>query len=156
MNAMRNSSTSVREQILQAILTTITPTATALGASVWRSPTVALTREQCPALLLLPQSETLAERANDRVTRELTLRITVLVRSIPSVADKTPESLADHLLCAAHATMMGDVTVGGLALSLRELESEWELDDADGVAYSLSTQYQIHYRTLVSDMRCQA
>jgi hypothetical protein len=153
---MRNSSTSVREQILQAILTAITPVATAWGASVWRSPTVALTREQCPALLLLPQSETLAERANDRVTRELTVRITVLVRGVAVVTDNAPETLADHLLCAAHAALMGDVTVGGLALGLRELESEWDLDDADGVAYSLSTQYQIHYRTLVSDMRAQA
>jgi len=52
---------------------------------VWRTPSVAITRDQCPALVVFPESESLAERANDRVTRELTVRITALARAVPPV-----------------------------------------------------------------------
>ena len=60
------------------------------------------------------------------------------------------------LLCAAHAALMLDVNLGGLALGVREVESEWEVDDADGVAASTSARYQITYRTLISDISIQA
>jgi len=104
-------------------------------------------------LVVFPESESLAERANDRVTRELTVRITALARAVPPVI---PETLADALLCAAHAALMLDVNLGGLALGVREVESEWEVDDADGVAASTSARYQITYRTLIADISIQA
>lgn len=144
---------SIREQILQAIVSVLTPVATAQAATVWRTPAVAITREQCPALVVYAESESLAERANDRVTRELTVRITALARAVPPMV---AETLADALLCAAHSTLMRDVNLGGLALGIREVESEWEVDDADGVAASTSARYQITYRTLVADISIQA
>ena len=144
---------SIRERILQAIVGVITPVASDQAASVWRTPSVSITRDQCPALVVFPESESLAERANDRVTRELTVRITALARAVPPMV---AETLADALLCAAHAALMSDVNLGGLALGIREVESEWEVDDADGVAASTSARYQISYRTLVADISIQA
>lgn len=144
---------SIRERILQAIVGAINPVATDQAATVWRTPSVAITREQCPALVVFAESESLAERANDRVTRELTVRITALARAVPPMV---AETLADALLCAAHAALMSDVNLGGLALGIREVESEWEVDDADGVAASTSARYQISYRTLVADISIQA
>lgn len=108
-------------------------------------------REQCPALVVLAESESLAERANDRVTRELTVRVTALVRVVPPMVAETQ---ADALLCAAHAALLTDTNLGGLALGIREVESEWEVD-ADGVAASVSARYQITYRTLGSDLAIQ-
>lgn len=147
------ASNSIRERILQAVVAVLTPVATGQAATVWRTPSVAITRDQCPALVVFPESESLADRANDRVTRELTVRITALARAIPP---DLAETQADALLCAAHVALMGDVNVGGLSLGIREVESEWEIDDADGVAASTSARYQITYRTLIADISIQA
>ena len=144
---------SIRERILQTLVARLNPVATDHAATVWRTPSVAITRDQCPALVVFPESESPAERANDRVTRELTVRITALARAVPP---DIAETQADALLCAAHAALMLDVNLGGLALGVREVESEWEVDDADGVAASTSARYQITYRTLIADIAIQA
>src|SRR5574337_1845676 len=120
--------TSIREQILLAVMAAVRATADGLGATVHRSPTVAIGRDQCPALVVFPESDAITERANDRVTRELTVRIVALARAIPPVA---PETEADRLLTAVHAALMADLNLGGLALGIREQECEWEVEDAD-------------------------
>src|SRR5574338_511922 len=96
---------SIREQILLAVMAAVRPTAENLGATVHRSPTVAISREQCPALVVFPESDAITERANDRVTRELTVRIVALARAIPPVA---PETEADRLLTAVHAALRSE------------------------------------------------
>lgn len=140
---------SIRELILLAVLAAVRPAAQALGAGVHRSPTVAITRDQSPALVVFPESEAITERANDRVTRELTLRIVALARAVPPTA---PETEADRLITAAHAALMADTNLGGLALGIREQECEWEVEDADAVAAAIPARYQISYRTLASDL----
>ncbi len=140
---------SIREQILLALMAAVRPAAEALGATVHRSPTVAIAREQCPALVVFPEGEAITERANDRVTRELTVRLVVLARAVPPLA---PETEADRLLTAAHAALMADTNLGGLALGIRELECEWELEDADAVAAAIPARYGVTYRTLARDL----
>ena len=140
---------SIREQILLAVLAAVRPAAQALGAGVHRSPTVAISREQSPALVVFPESEAITERANDRVTRELTLRIVALARAVPPAV---PETEADRLMTAAHAALMADTNLGGLALGIREQECEWEVEDADAVAVALPARYRITYRTLANDL----
>ena len=141
--------TSIREQILLALVAAVRPAADALGATVHRSPTVAIAREQCPALVVFPEGEAITERANDRVTRELTVRLVALARAVPPLA---PETEADRLLTAAHAALMADTNLGGLALGIRELECEWEVEDADAVAAAIPARYGVTYRTLARDL----
>jgi hypothetical protein len=148
---------SIREQILLAVMAAVRPAALALGASVHRSPAVALTREQCPALVVFPESEAITERANDRVTRELTLRMVALARA---VAPASPEAEADLLLSAAHAALMGSASLGnphlgGLLLGIREQDMEWEVEDADALAVALPARYRLTYRTLAHDLCAQ-
>jgi hypothetical protein len=140
---------SIRDQILLAVVAALRPPATSLGATLHRSPAVAISREQCPALVVFPESEAITERANDRVTRELTVRITALARAVPPAA---PETAADELLTAAHAALMADVNLGGLALAIREIECEWDVEDADAVAAVIPARYRITYRTLAADL----
>lgn len=140
---------SIREQILLAVVAALRLTAESLGATLHRSPTVAISREQCPALVVFPESEAITGRANARVTRELTLRITALARAVAPVA---PETEADQLLTAAHAALMADVNLGGLALGTKELECEWDVEDADAVAAAIPARYCITYRTLAADL----
>ena len=140
---------SIREQILLALLAAVRPRAQSLGATLHRSPTVAIGREQCPALVVFPESESITERANDRVTRELTVRLVALARAVPPAI---PETEADRLITAAHAALLADRNLGGLALGLREQECEWDVEDADAVAATIPARYAITYRTLDTDL----
>jgi len=144
--------TSIRERILLAVMAAVRPAAEGLGATLHRSPTVAISREQCPALVVFPESDAITERANDRVTRGLTVRIVALARAVPPAA---PETEADRLLTAAHAALMADGNLGGLALGIREQECEWEVEDADAIAAAIPARYRITYRTLAADLSTQ-
>lgn len=143
------TSNSIRERILLAAINAVRPSAEALGATVHRSPTVAISRDQCPALVLFPESETVTERCNDRVTRELTVRLVALARTIPPLV---PETEADRLLTAAHRALLSDSNLGGLVLAIKEHEVEWEVEDADAVAAAIPARYRITYRTLSTDL----
>jgi hypothetical protein len=140
---------SIREQILLAVLDAVRPAADELGATLHRSPALAISRERCPALVLFPESESITERANDRVTRELIVRVVALVRAVPPTV---PETEADRLLTASHAALFADVTFGGLALGIREQDCDWEVEDADAVAVALPARYAVTYRTLAHDI----
>ena len=143
------SGNSIREQILLAVMAAVRTPVESLGATLHRSPTVAISREQCPALVVFPESESITERANDRVTRELTVRVVALARAVPPAI---PETEADRLLTAAHAALMADGTLGGLALGIREQECDWEVEDADAVAAAIPARYRITYRTRAHDL----
>ena len=143
------SVTSIREQLLQAVLAALKPVAESLGATLHRSPAAAITRDQSPALVVFPESESVAERINDRVSRELTLRVTALARVVPP---EEPQSLLDQLVATAHGALMRDVNFGGLALGLKEIESEWDVEDADALAAVIHARYCLTYRTLASDL----
>lgn len=143
---------SLRERILVAVLDAVRPPLQALGASVHRSPTVAMTREQSPALVVFPETDAITERANDRVTRLLTIRLVALARGVPPAV---PESEADRLLTAAHAALMKDGTLGDLALGIREQDGEFEIEEADDLVVALPARYAITYRTLAHDISIQ-
>ncbi|OKA45540.1 hypothetical protein BH759_20180 [Ralstonia solanacearum] len=144
---------SVRERILLAVMAAIRLPVQMLGATLHRSPAVAIAREQCPALVVVPESDAIASRANERVTRELTVRMTALARAVPPA---TPETEADRLLAAAHAALMADVNCGGLALGIHELDCEWDVEDADAVVAAIPARYRITYRTLAADLATPA
>ncbi|WP_042427049.1 hypothetical protein [Comamonas granuli] len=143
------SAHSIRERILLAVLDAVRAPVETLGATLHRSPTVAISREQCPALVVFPESDAITERANDRVTRVLTVRLVALARAVPPAI---PETEADRLLTATHAALLADGNLGGLCLGIREQECEWDVEDADAVAAAIPARYAITYRTLASDL----
>ena len=136
---------SRREQIIREVVTrcqaAIAPT------TVLRQPTFAVQREQTPILLVAVVSDAPVKRCNDRMERELALRI------IGHARDHTDGyALADDLLCRAHVALLADATLGGLALSLAEMEADYQMEDADVEAIAIPAFYRITYRTLVSDI----
>ena len=143
------SCNSIREQILLALMAAVRLPVERLNATLHRSPTVAISREQCPALVVFPESESITERVNDRVTRELTVRIVALARAVPPASTETE---ADRLLTTAHTALLADRNLGGLALGIREQECEWDVEDADAVAATIPARYCITYRTLDADL----
>jgi len=84
--------------------------------------------------------------------RELTVKIVALARAIPPI---DPETEADRLLTAAHAALFQDANFGGLCLGIREMDADFEVEDADAVAAALPAHYQITYRTYTNDLSKQ-
>lgn len=143
---------SLRERLLQALVSRLTPLATSEGATVRRSPTTAISREAAPALLIFPEAEAIAARANDRIERHLVVRMVALARE---TATESAEAIADRLLVACHSMLFADPNLGGLSIGLQELDCEWDIEDADATAAAIPARYQISYRTLVHDLTAQ-
>ena len=144
--------TSIRERLLQEIINRLSPLAQAEGAQIKRSPTTAISRDASPALLLFPEAESIAQRANDRIERHLIVRLIAMARETNGEA---AEAIADRLQVAAHAALFADVNFGGLCIGLQQLDCEWDIEDADATAASIPTRYQVTYRTLVHDLTAQ-
>ena len=139
---------SIREQIIQTIVARLTPVASGQGATIRRQPTVPTDRAQLPALLVFPESEAV-RRINDRTERELVIRVVALATGS---ATDGPEPAVDRLMTAAHASLLADVTLVGLALGMEETDTEWQQDDADMDVAALPSRYRITYRTLALDL----
>ena len=140
---------SVREQLIQAVAQILAPVAELQGAQVLRSPTSGVTREQSPAILISPEADAASPRINDRVERQLVLRIVAIAREKDSIA---PESIADALLVGSHAAVFANANLNGLCLGVKELDCEWDVEDADALAASIPARYQFTYRTMAHDI----
>jgi hypothetical protein len=136
---------SRRERIVREIVARIT--AAISPVTVVRQPAIAIPRERTPAVVITVESDAPVKRANDRMERELVVRVTALARD-----PVDGHAVADDLLCQAHAALFADVTLGGLALGITEDEVDWQVEDADLEAIAVPAAYRITYRTLVSDL----
>ncbi len=50
---------------------------------------------------------------------------------------------------------MADVNLAGLALGIREIDAEFDIEDADATAAAIPQRYRITYRTLAQDLATQ-
>ena len=144
---MKTYPISVREQLLQAVIATLTPVAKSMGATCFRSPVIALLRNQTPAVVVFPEEETCAAD-NTLSRRTLTIRVVPLARE---VGGNDGEIVADQLLTACHGALMASKNLGGLCLKIREVGIEWDIEDADARAVAIPARYSIEYRTQVND-----
>lgn len=145
-------SISLRERLLLEVIGRLTPLAQTEGVQIQRSPTLPIRREDSPALLIFPETEVIAQRANDRIERHLVVRVVALARETESEA---AETIVDRLQVAVHAALFADSGFGGLCLALQELDCDWSIEDADATAAALPARYQLTYRTLVHDLTAQ-
>lgn len=136
---------SVRERIVREVLARCAAALTPIV--VLRQPVTAIPREQTPALVAIVESDAPVKRSNDRMERELVVRLVGLAR------DPTDgHAVADDLICRAHIALFADVTLGGLALGITETDADYQAEDADIDAIAIPTIYRITYRTRVSDI----
>lgn len=136
---------SIRERIVREVVSRIAMAVSTVA--VLRQPVIAIPRERTPAVVVTVESDVPAKRANDRMERELVLRITALAR------DPTDGyAVADDLVCRAHAALLADPTLAGLSLGIAEMDADWQAEDADIDAIAIPATYRITYRTLVSDI----
>lgn len=136
---------SQRELIIRSVLlrcqTAVSP------VLVLRQPVLAIPREQTPVLIIGVLSDGPVARSNDRLERELLIQLTAHAR------DPTEgHAKADDLICRVHLGLFADVSLGGLALGIDEMDADFQAEDADGDAIAIPATYRITYRTLVSDI----
>lgn len=135
---------SVRERLLRILIDRLR--AALAPAPVLRQPATPLPREAGPALLVFVEGDALTAHANRLVDRALTVRLVALARGADAF------DAADRLIVAAHAAVLADPNLGGLAIAVREIDCEWEADDADDGAVALPARYEIRYRTHALDL----
>ena len=104
---------SVRERLLRILIDRLR--AALAPAPVLRQPATPLPREAGPVLLVFVEGDALTAHANRLVDRSLTVRLVALARGADAF------DAADRLIVAAHAAVLADPNLGGLALAVREL-----------------------------------
>ena len=135
---------SIRERLLREVLARLS--VAVAPVPVLRHPTVPVTREASPALLMFAEGDSITAHANNLVDRILILRLTVVARGNDGFDQ------ADRTLVVAHAALLADSNLGGLALAVREIDCEWDAEDADAGAVSLPARYEVRYRTHAIDL----
>lgn len=140
--------TTLREQITAQTVAALTNT-TPAGANVFRSREVSITREMTPAIVVMPESLQTSRMGQGTDRHELVLVLEVFARGDPwdSIADTTAE--------VAHRVMMKDPTIRVYALDVRRVSADYEAQEADRTAGTLSARYAITFLTRSDDLASQ-
>jgi hypothetical protein len=138
--------TTKRESILAAIRTALTGT-TGVGTRIYRSRVEPLARQESPAVVVEPVSDTAEQNtALPTLDWNMTVRVAVIVRG------PVPDQLADPIVESLHAKVMADLTLGGYAIDVQPIGVSFDLIEADQTAGVIACDYLIRYRTSVTDL----
>ena len=149
--AAKGMTASRREQILQAVVTTLAGT-TLVGSRIWRSRVEALSRDEAPAIVVAPGIDKSIDQDRGggssfgKLDQELMIAIAVYVRGAP------PDSIADPIEVDVHSKLMADRTIGGLAFDIYPVKRTPQIEEGDQIAGWLVTEYKVRYRTSFSDI----
>lgn len=135
---------SIREQIVQKIVAVLE--AGNIGAPVDRSRTEAVSRGQSPRVIVLPGADMARQSSVPFLDWVLAVHVVVYVRGAE------PDSLADPIITAAHAALMADESLGGLAMTILPAAVHFELADSDAAVCVATCEYRIQYRTSQQDL----
>ena len=135
---------SVRERILREVAARLS---SALEPTpVRRMPAVPSPRTDGTVLQLFVDGDSISAHANHLVDRLLIVRLVALAHGDAAFDH------ADLVLVAAHKALLRGPSWAGLAIAVREIDCEWEVDDTDAGALALPARYEIHYRTHALDL----
>lgn len=138
--------TTKRENILATIKTTLADT-TGVDTRIYRSRVEPLSRDESPAIVIEPISDD-ADQNTSMPTLDWTLRIRVSVIERATI----PDQAADDTIESLHSKIMSDLTVGGYAIDVQPVRTEFEFIEADQPLGIISNEYEIRYRTKVADL----
>ena len=139
--------TTKREQIMAAIATTLEGT-TDVGTRIYRSRVEAFARNEAPALVIEPGTDSAAEEQVS--TCKIDWRLPVLVAVYTRGA--IPDQLADPIIASIHSQLMADRTLGGLAMDIWPGTVDPQMEKADQPALWTVCTYNVRYRTSVTDL----
>ena len=138
--------TTRRESILAKIKTTLAST-TGVGTRIWRSRVQALARQESPAIVIEPISDSAEQNTSlPKLDWSLTVRVAVIVRG------DVPDQQADATVESLHSKLMADLTLGSLAYDVQPIGVSFDLVEADQPAGVISCDYLVRYRTALADL----
>jgi len=138
--------TTKRENILAAIKTALTGT-TGVGTRIYRSRVEPLSRNESPAIIIEPVSDTPVQNTS-LPTLDWTLRVRIVVIERGNIPDQS----ADDTIQSLHSKMMADLTLGGYAIDVEPAQTSFQLLEADQPAGVIFCEFEIRYRTKVADL----
>jgi len=138
--------TTKREQILAQIATTLAST-DGVSGRVYRSRVTAAARAESPMIIVEPITDAARQLTSlPKLDWRMRVRVTVVVRS------QAPDTDADSVIESMHSKIMADLTLGGYAIDVQPVLTEFQFLDADQPAGVISNEYDVLYRTEVSDL----
>lgn len=138
--------TTKREEVLTAIVAALAGT-TGVGSRIYRSRVGPIAREESPAIVVEPVSDTAEQNtALPTLDWSLTVRVAIIVRG------DIPDQVADPIVEDAHAKIMADLSLGGYAIDVQPISVTFDLQDADQPAGVIVMDYLVRYRTNVANL----
>ena len=132
---------TLRETALAALQTALT-NATDAKDRVYRTRRLPDVQDAWPCLVILPErEETDAGQRGQYLTHRLAVRVSVYARG--AIADQA----ADDVCAQVHAAIMGDETVGNVAMRTGPSATDWRFSDDDQDAVQVDMIYEITYTT---------
>lgn len=136
-----------RESILAAIADALDG-ATDAGSRIYRSRVEAFSRTEAPAILCEPREDSAQDPpiSNCHIDWRLTVDVIVYTRG------PIPEQLAAPVIVDAHAALLADRTLGGLAMDIWPVSVQHQRDQADAAAGWTICSYVVRYRSGLTDL----
>jgi hypothetical protein len=136
-----------REQIMAAIKTALTNTS-GVGTRIYRSRVEAFNRNEAPALVIEPGSDTAAPEPVSTCKIDWTLTALIAVHTRGGI----PDQAADPIIQDMHSKLLADRTLGGLVMDIWPVSVDPQFDKADAASCWTVCSYQVRYRTAVTDL----
>lgn len=132
---------TARSDILDAITAKLIGQASGVGGRVYRSRTVALKRDKLPAVIVMPAGEEVSEPTNAGSDRLLKVTVEVHARG------DLPDDIVEPIISSIVAALLSDPSLGGRAIDVGEIGTEWSFDEGDGAAGVATITFAVLYRT---------
>lgn len=147
---------SLIDQVMDALLVTLAGTEQ-VGERIYEDRSYPFEKEEAPAIdvrLSDADGRTMGDDGPVRSVLAVTMQVQLAIYTRSSIdaagRELSSRKLAASVWTSAHARLMADPTLGGLAMRLRWLRASWSKDSADGTAgwavhtYSLTLAMREH------------
>lgn len=136
---------SKREQILARIVSTLAGT-TGVGSRIYRSRVEPLARNESPAIVVEPISDSAEQDTLGTLMWTMQVRVATIVRG------NVPDQLADPALVDIHSKLMTDTTLQGYVIDILPATVSFENIEADQPAGVVSAEFTVKYRTTLGSI----
>lgn len=137
--------TTLREQIVDGLGNALVGFTNA-GGNVFRSREVAITRGITPALIVVPDGESSQRMGQFTDRHVLNVKLSVFVRGDPW------DQAADVVAAQAHRVIFASAALRALATDIRKVSTDYEAEEADRTAGTLSARYEFTYLSRADDI----
>ena len=138
--------TTKRENILAAIQAVLVGTA-GVGTRIYRTRVDAVARVESPAIIIQPIRDVSAQNTSlPKLDWTMTVRVTVIERA------DIPDQAADDTVESVHSKIMSDLTLGGYAIDVQPVRTEFQFLEADKPAALIGCEFEVRYRTELADL----